>query len=214
MDKTKIKGFIFDMDDTLVESEKLNIRLITDYFLDTWKIELDDNDKNLVYGHSWQTIYSEITKKYSLDISIFDVQDAILERKRKFLQKNKLPVAKGIDKVLALPQKKVIVSGSGTKEIQWILENVGILDKFEAFFSIEDYGKGKPEPDGFLMGLSYLELNPDEVIVFEDAKSGILSAKRAGIFSVFIREFAESDCANLADLAFDTFSDFFDFFSS
>ncbi len=61
---SNIKGFIFDLDDTIVETEQLNVELISDYFQKKWKIRLDLTDKERVFGHSWQHIYHFIINKY------------------------------------------------------------------------------------------------------------------------------------------------------
>jgi beta-phosphoglucomutase len=203
-----IEGFIFDLDDTIVESEKINIRLINDYFQFTLKIHLDKEDQQIVFGHSWRDIYQILIKKYKLNIMIDDIQEGVLRRKKRFLGKNVLRLATGIRKVLDLPPKKVIVSGSGRGEIEMVLENVNLKDTFDAIFSVDDYIVGKPMPDGYLMALEYLKLDPQKVLGFEDSRSGIQSAQRAGIAAIFIREFANTNCASLADSSFENFEEF------
>ncbi len=205
---SKIKGFIFDLDDTIVESEKLNVELIRDYFQHVWAINLDEKDKDVVFGHSWKYIYSFLIEKYNLPISVYKVQEAVLERKRNHLKKNTLKTANGIRLVLKIPVKKVIVSGSGTEEIEMILRNVKLYPFFDKFFSADDYEKGKPEPDGFIMAMRYLGFNHDEVLAFEDAKSGIEAAKKEKIPTVYMREFAESGFSNIADYSYDNFREF------
>jgi sugar-phosphatase len=46
--------------------------------------------------------------------------------------------------------------------------------------------KGKPDPEGYLLGAEKLGLLPKDCIVFEDAPAGLLAAKRAGMRSVAI----------------------------
>ena len=204
----KIKAFIFDLDDTLVESEWLNIQLITEYFADTWRIPLDEEDQNIVYGYSWQHIYSFLINKYSISTTADLVQEGVMAKKRQYLSCNRLKVASGLDKVLALPVRKVIVSGSGKEEIRVMLQNVALHDYFEAHFSVDDYVKGKPAPDGFLMAMSYLGVKPEEALVFEDSKSGLTAAREAGVTSIFMKEFAGTDHAAQADYSFNDFSSF------
>jgi len=208
----KIKGFIFDLDDTIVESEQLNVDLISEYFHGTCHIDLDDEDKNVVFGHPWQHIYDFIITKYNLPISIDDVQSGVVKRKKEYLKNHKLKVATGIDLVLGLAVRNVIVSGSGKEEIKIMLENVHLSLYFEHIISADDYEMGKPEPDGFIMALDYLGLAHDEVLAFEDSKSGIEAAKKAGLPTVFIKEFAQEDYSGMSDLSFDHFKSFYDYF--
>ncbi|OGH97236.1 MAG: hypothetical protein A2X42_04950 [Candidatus Margulisbacteria bacterium GWF2_38_17] len=208
----EINSFIFDLDDTLVESERLNVFLISDYFKGEWELDLDEEDRNIVFGYSWQHIYDFITKKYALPVSIAEVQDDVIARKRNYLSNNKLKVATGLEKVLALPMRKVIVSGSGKDEINIMLENVGLCGSFEALFSVDDYINGKPAPDGFLMALNYLRVARQNVVVFEDSKGGIVSAREAGLTSVFMKEFAVADHSHMADHSFSDFNEFYAYY--
>lgn len=215
MNINNIKAFIFDLDDTIVQSERLNIRLIGDYFQKVHNIELDDSDKNLVFGHSWQDIFRKIIERYNIqDLSIYDVQDAVLINKREYLYHNKIRVANGVQLVLEMSQRMVIVSGSGKEEIVWLLKNAEVEQYFEMSFSIDDYAHGKPAPDGFLMALDYLGLESSQCLVFEDSLSGIEAAKAANIKSVFIGEFADKDCGDMADISFGTFAEFYQYTKS
>ncbi|GIF12706.1 HAD-IA family hydrolase [Actinoplanes teichomyceticus] len=44
-----------------------------------------------------------------------------------------------------------------------------------------DVGRGKPHPDGYLRGAELIGVDPAEVVVFEDAPSGIEAAVAAGM---------------------------------
>jgi mannitol-1-/sugar-/sorbitol-6-phosphatase len=46
--------------------------------------------------------------------------------------------------------------------------------------------KGKPDPEGYLLGAELLGQAPADCVVFEDAPAGLLAAKRAGIRSVAV----------------------------
>jgi len=202
------KAFIFDLDDTIMKTERMNIELMQQYFKDNHNIEMDKEDQDFVFGHDWQAIYSHMIEKYRLKLSIFDIQEKFLEIKRKHLENVNVPVADGIEEVLAIPLPKIIVSGSGKSEIHMLLENAGLTDRFDGTLSIEEYENGKPAPDGFFMALKQLGIKPHQAIAFEDSQSGIKAAKKAGIPCVFIAEFAEKDHSARADAAFPTFRDF------
>lgn len=207
-----IAAFIFDMDDTLIESEALNVRLIGDYFKAVWKLRLDEQDAAFVYGHSWQDIYNHLIKKYELASTINDIQLGVMGFKQTYLQCHRLNVASGLLPVLALPPRKVIVSGSGKQEIEIMLSNAGLAHHFETTFSVDEYEKGKPDPAGFVMALNYLGLRPEQALVFEDSRSGLQSARNAGVRSVFLREFADQDHSAHADLTFVDFQQFYEYY--
>jgi sugar-phosphatase len=44
----------------------------------------------------------------------------------------------------------------------------------------EDVQRGKPDPQGFLLGAQRLGVSIDECLVFEDSPAGVAAAKAAG----------------------------------
>ncbi|MCX6260667.1 MAG: HAD family phosphatase [Bacteroidia bacterium] len=209
---SEVEGFIFDLDDTIVKTESLNVQLIENYFKKQWGFNLDEFDKKYVYGHSWQQIYSFLINKYKIKIQIYVVQKSITNMKREFLKNNKIIVATGLDKVLNLPQQKAIVSGSGREEVEMILEYTGMSNQFRIICSVDDYKNGKPKPDGFLMALRLMNLSSKNVLAFEDSMPGIKAAKNANIRTVFMREFVNKNYSYMADYSFKTFNEFYSFF--
>lgn len=207
--KDSYRAFIFDLDDTIVSSERLNVELIQAMFSDNWGIELDEGDKEYIFGHSCEDIYGRLIKKYDLDTSIDIIVSEEMVAKRKWLSKNILEIAKGIEDVLKLSGEKVIVSGSSGPVIQMSLDNVGLADYFSTFFSSDDYENGKPAPDGFKMAIDYLKVPAEKILAFEDSTSGIRAAKAAGLDCVFIRQFALDDASELADASYENFAVFY-----
>jgi HAD superfamily hydrolase (TIGR01509 family) len=74
-----------------------------------------------------------------------------------------------------------IVSGSPRESVEKTLTLLGLLDSFEVIVAAEDYVKGKPDPEPFLMAAALLGVEPKDCLVFEDADAGIASAEAAGM---------------------------------
>jgi HAD superfamily hydrolase (TIGR01509 family) len=74
-----------------------------------------------------------------------------------------------------------VVSGSRRKPVELTLTQLGLAKYFEVLVCAEDYVKGKPDPDCFLLAAAHLKVEPQECLVFEDASLGIEAAKRAGM---------------------------------
>ncbi|MBU0686711.1 MAG: beta-phosphoglucomutase family hydrolase [Candidatus Margulisbacteria bacterium] len=69
-----------------------------------------------------------------------------------------------------------LAAASSSKNATRILQKIDMLDKFAVNVSGNDFKKGKPDPEIFLMAASKMGLKPSECIVFEDAKSGVDAA--------------------------------------
>ena len=70
--------------------------------------------------------------------------------------------------------------------IDFVLDNLGIRNFFEAIVSADDVSVSKPHPDTFLKCAIQLGLEPADCVVFEDAPKGVESAKNAGMDCVAI----------------------------
>lgn len=68
------------------------------------------------------------------------------------------------------------------------LKRHGLWEFFDAVCSVDDIGKGKENPDIFLYAAQRLGLPIEECAVFDDAYPAILSAKKAGAFTVGVYE--------------------------
>ena len=70
--------------------------------------------------------------------------------------------------------------GSASKNAVFILEKLKLSESFDAVIDGNKVSKAKPDPEVFLNGAAALGLAGCDCIVFEDAISGIESARRAG----------------------------------
>ena len=80
------------------------------------------------------------------------------------------------------------VATSGMRKIVTpILEELKILDWFDALVTADDVKHAKPAPDIFLEAARRLNVEPSQCLVYEDAEAGFESARRAGMRFVDVR---------------------------
>jgi beta-phosphoglucomutase len=85
----------------------------------------------------------------------------------------------------SLKENNIKISlGSVSKNAMLILNNVGIVDYFDAVIDGTKITHAKPDPEVFIKGAAELGVEPSECVVFEDAQSGIEAAINAGMRSV------------------------------
>lgn len=95
----------------------------------------------------------------------------------------------GIDKLLFESKRKGIklAVASASKNAQFVLERLGILDLFDY---VADAGKiinPKPHPQIFLDCSRALDVKPQNCIGLEDSQAGVEAIHAAGMFSVGVK---------------------------
>ena len=101
--------------------------------------------------------------------------------------KNKIEPLPGVIpliKNLKQHECNLAVASSGPPEnVNLLVDNLNLKKYFDVLITAADVGKGKgkPEPDAFLIVAKRLNIKPEDCIVIEDAPVGIEAAKRAGM---------------------------------
>lgn len=67
--------------------------------------------------------------------------------------------------------------GSSSKNAKFILNKIGLSDRFTEIVDGTMVENPKPNPEVFLKGAAAMGFSPNECVVFEDAESGIKAAK-------------------------------------
>lgn len=80
--------------------------------------------------------------------------------------------------------RQAIGSSAPRANIELILQQTGLGEFVETVVALEDTTRGKPDPEVFLKGASFLGVPPARCLVFEDAPVGIQAAKSAGMSAV------------------------------
>jgi HAD superfamily hydrolase (TIGR01509 family) len=205
-DPEGISALLYDFDDTIVESERLNDALFSDLLRRRYGISLSNEELDLLYGFSWKGVFDWLRARKSLRPTREEVWKEFLAIKREYLRDRTLRVASGFSSMLELPVAHAIVSGSTRAEIAEMLAKAGLsADSFALILCDEDCQKGKPDPECYLLALRRLALPAGRALAFEDSAAGIEAARGAGISVAFVRELASRDNAAHADLRFESF---------
>lgn len=175
------RAYLFDCDGTVADSMPL-------HYL-AWKRTLEEFgcpfDETLFY--SWggvppANVVARLNGIYQLAMPAMEVA----HRKENYyyeLLPGLEPVEEVLEHVRAMHRliPFAVVSGSTRESITNTLNAIGLLEKFDLIVGSEDYARGKPAPDPFLVAAERLGIAPEQCLVFEDAEAGIESAKAAGM---------------------------------
>jgi HAD superfamily hydrolase (TIGR01509 family) len=203
-------AILFDLDGTLVDSERENVESVV---LATARhgAVLSDEERGFVIGHSWNEIYAMIARNHALTLSMPELIALAVEEKRALVAATgyrALPGAHAAVARLGARSKLAVVSGASRAEVLDALTGLGILDRFAVVLGAEDYQRGKPAPDPYLLALERLDAPAAGAIAIEDATPGIVAARAAGARVIGVRagNFAGYDLTP-ADIVVDTLDD-------
>lgn len=80
-----------------------------------------------------------------------------------------------------------VVTGTLEAMVVPVLQAEGLLPLLDAVVTIDDVGAGKPDPEGFLLALARLGVQPSRrVVVCEDSDAGVQAAESAGLSAIVV----------------------------
>ncbi|HMF40027.1 MAG TPA: HAD family phosphatase [Polyangia bacterium] len=204
------EAFLFDLDGTLVDSERENIESVV-LAARRHGAELSSEERAFVIGHSWNEIYEVIATNHALPVGLTQLIAEAVEEKRALMAATgyrALPGAVALIERIARTSKVAVVSGASTSEVKDALAGIGVAAHFQVVIAAEDYARGKPAPEPYQKAIALLGVNAARSIAIEDATPGILSARAAGARVIAVRagNFAGYDLSP-ADVVVDTLND-------
>ena len=204
-----IKAVIFDVDGTLLDTERIYMQAWKDAAAELgYEItdELLRKTRAINVKEAARIFESEIGNGFS-----YDKTRAVRVRIAEEIIHRESPILKpGVTELLAFLQRKDIrlsaASSTNLKGTQAHLAESGILDPFEVVVGGDMVTKGKPNPDIFLKAAELLHLAPQECIVVEDSPAGIRAAHAAGMKAVLVPDQAAitQEIIDLADVVLES----------
>lgn len=205
-------AYLFDMDGTLVDSEKLKGFALVKT-CSHFGGEVDVDTYKAVMGKSWEQVTSYFFTKAQI-ASDFDKFNAVFKQEYQKLLFHALKPNPNVVELLSNLKERGKKIGVVSSAFAWMVDQVLIQLDIKKFFDIviasEHVSKHKPDPEAYLLALRKLGLPGSEVLIFEDSESGLIAAKRAGCDSVaFKHEFNSGHDFGLALAVITDFNAFF-----
>lgn len=177
-----VASFIFDMDGVIINSHPAHLRAWQD-FLRTIDKEVPPVELDFILDGRKRR---EILRHFVGDVS--DEQLAEYgRRKDQFFQERALevePMPGVIDFINDLRAEGIalaVATSASKARTASTLRRLGLIDHFQAVVTGDDVTEGKPDPAIYLSVCRQLKAQARDAIAVEDAVSGILAAKAAGL---------------------------------
>jgi len=200
------KFLLFDNDGVLVETEPFYFKANETILKDELGLTLKLNDylKIMAQGSTcWQIAHQNGISQKTIDQCRIK-RDALYQH---YLQHEniEIPNVKAILKELSKKYKMGIVTTSRRVDFDLIHRHRGIVDFMDFTLCVEEYDFAKPHPQPYLKGLEKFKAKKEEALVIEDSERGLISAYRANIECVIVKnEFTQSHDFSKATYFIDT----------
>ena len=181
--KDMIKGIIFDLDGTLVDSMWIWRSIDIDY-LGRYGFEIPEGLQSEIEGQSFEQTAIYFKERFHIDEPIEKIKDDWNQMAwDKYT--NEVPLKNGVLKLLeysAANDIKLGIASSNSRElVSQVLSVHNIQDYFNTIVTGSDIIKGKPAPDIYLTAAKNMNVLPEQCLVFEDIVPGIQAGKCAGM---------------------------------
>jgi HAD superfamily hydrolase (TIGR01509 family) len=174
------QAFIFDLDGTLINSEKYHAQAFADAVEAQCGYLLTEHEKREFFGSHSTRFSMVLNDRYGLNL----VPDDVLRHKRQRVQEIfEVELFEGAHAFLKKWQgRKPMALGTNSPEnfVMPALERAGLLEFFEVITTADHVKRRKPDPEIVEITLRALGVSASETLVFEDQLIGIEAAQRAG----------------------------------
>ena len=181
-----IKGIIFDMDGTIVDS--------LPYHHEAWKIFFNENKVenfseklNQYKGGGtldlMRTVYGNQYSKKELK-KMSEDKEMIFRKIYKGEIKQILGFKKFLDELKSKDIMVGLASNAIRKNVSMIINELGIYDHFDSIICGDEVINGKPNPEMFNESIDRFKISKNDCLIFEDSIEGVEGAINSGIKAI------------------------------
>jgi beta-phosphoglucomutase len=177
-----LRAVIFDLDGVIVDSHPAHLQAWKKFFR---SIGEDVSEPDLLFILEGQK-REDILRHFLGDLTQEQVRQYGAKKEALFRDSvPELKTVRGLREFLDRLQESglplALASSASRGRASYMLEQLDLGRRFIVVVTGDDVKKGKPDPSIFHLAAEGLEVEPSEILVCEDAVSGVEAAKAAGM---------------------------------
>lgn len=184
-----LEWVFFDFDGTLADTERLGIELDQEAYR-AFGITPTDEEMRSLAGTTGEESIPAVFAAHGMRVSAEEFA-ARRQSSRVIYYDLPLEASPGASELIARLRgqgvRLAVVSTTIRPWVQRALERVGLAGSFEFMVCGDDVSRHKPDPEPYLEALRRAGTQPERALAVEDSKSGVASAKAAGIYTIGYR---------------------------
>jgi HAD superfamily hydrolase (TIGR01509 family) len=194
---TEIKALIFDQDGVIIDTERDGHRVafnqtFTDFGYDfEWSVQ-EYHELLQVAGGKERMRHYLHTKGFGVEVPPETEDELIKDMHKKktatfveLIESGKLPLRPGVKRLMQEAMDQGLILGicttSNERAARAVAFNILKDIKFDFVLAGDVVSKKKPDPEIYNLALEKTGLRPEQCIVVEDSRNGVLAAKAAGM---------------------------------
>ena len=196
MNSDDFRGYIFDLDGTLIDSSHAWKR-VDDIFLSSYGIKTPDDYDREIAGMGFELAAKYTIDRFRLERTVNEVMDE-WNNIVKDIYANEVFLFDGVKEYLEYLKNKGKKLGIATVNnldlTESVLSNNGVLNLFDSITTSAEVSRPKGFPDIYLKSAEKLRVPVSECVVFEDIIQGIKGASDGGFKTVAVMCKQEIHC--------------------
>lgn len=203
------RAVIFDLDGVLVNTAQFHKKAWYD-LAEKEGYTMSDQFFRDTFGLTNQTIIPLLAGK---NLPVEEINQMAEWKEQRYRQhiKGNLKLLDGVKPLIDDLENNGFLLAIGTStpraNLDFMLDNIPIRDRFDALVAEEDITEGKPAPDTFLAAARKLSVPPVNCAVVEDAIPGVRASRAAGMATVAVTTTRSREELKDADLIVDSLAE-------
>ncbi len=179
-------AFIFDLDGTIIDSERFHARAFADTVLEQSGYRLTPDEHLEFFGKHSTWFAEELNDRHGLSLVPEEVLTQKRHRVREIFEVRPFDGAREFLERWHGTKPLALASNSPLGFVEPALRDSGLLQYFDFITTADDVAHRKPDPEMIERTLQKMGVDPLKTLVFEDQLIGVRAARSAGAAVVMV----------------------------